>query len=136
VKFAVDFPNREFVLFETDEWKGNDIVFTITFKSAQFKNKSRPIQPVLSVKTSVCKVNVGAVDGNERNIAPPLPGSVVLHEQDVNVEFFNVTCLPVVAAIDTAPPFSLFVAFPDDTLTFSNAILCVELVDVDENTLD
>jgi hypothetical protein len=54
----------------------------------------------------------------------------------VNVEFFKVTGLPVVAEIDKAPPFSLSVAFPDDTLTFSNATLCVELVEVDENTLD
>jgi hypothetical protein len=59
-----------------------------------------------------------------------------LHEQDVNEQFFNVTVRLVVAAIETAPPFSLPVAVPVDTLTFSNETLCVELVDVDENTLD
>jgi hypothetical protein len=53
-------------LFVTDEWKGKDVVFTITVRSTQFKNKSRPIKPRFVVNTSVWRVKVGAVDGNER----------------------------------------------------------------------
>jgi type IV secretory pathway component VirB8 len=66
VKLVESFPKREFTLFETEAWKGKDVVFTISFKSTQFKNRSRPINPTFVVNTSVCSVNVGAVDGNDK----------------------------------------------------------------------
>jgi hypothetical protein len=66
VKLRVAFPNKEFSLLSTVEWKGKDVVFTIAFRSTQLKKRSRPIKPRFVVKTRVCNVNVGAADGNER----------------------------------------------------------------------
>jgi hypothetical protein len=97
---------------------------------------SFPEYPSLVVNGRSVRVNVGAVDGKSRNIPPPLPGSVILHEHPLNDEFVKLKILVVVAQRLTPPPHSLDNPIPFSTLTFSNVTLAVDDVDNDENTLD